>query len=108
MIYERLGSVLREVVSLKLLVGCYSRPRVFCWGSWEGERGEPVVLTRLQRRASTPGRPRLRPGPAGAVSRCPQVGVWETAAASPSSLKIKCSSSFTVEPGNIGRPVTIS
>lgn len=44
-IYERLGSVLREVVSLKLLVGCYSRPRVFCWGSWEGERGEPVVLT---------------------------------------------------------------
>lgn len=61
-----------------------------------------------QRRASSPGRPWLRPGPAATVSRCPQVGVWETAEDSPSSLEIKCSSSFTVEPGNMGRPVTIS
>ena len=45
---------------------------------------------------------------APAVSHCPRVGIWETAEDSPSSLKIKCSSSFTVEPGNMGRPVTIS
>lgn len=51
MIYQRLGSVLGEVVSLELLVGRYPRPGVLRGGSCEGREGEPAVGTRCRRKS---------------------------------------------------------
>lgn len=89
MVDKSLRSVLREQVGPKLFITADTRPSVFCWSACQRENKGCCNLHYTDIK----------------------FGLWDIfiiMVILPMSLKMRCSSSFTVAPGNIGRPVAIS